>query len=276
MQENIEIFETAFVTADFRASSVELSKDIYAHLWPSGRTQKYRNEYVNNVSLYEPYAHCLRNRFFLDEIEGRHKLGEVEVLINFGCGFSMYPFLLPEGLQHIEIDMPAPISFKREKVMEWQKIGKLPHRNIHFLEADFNTDYQKVLKNEILDIKQDKKSFILLEGVLFFISRDDTNRLFDLFEEIQNKNELVGSVSFQKEIETRKAFKRLAQFTKTRLDANEKFCYQTLEVSYYQNLKKYSIIDHQDTISLSRKYNPSKHLDKEKLLDEHMYILNRI
>lgn len=111
MDENIEIFETAFVTADFRAHDTSLSKDIYAHLWSTKRTKEYKNEYVNSVSKYEPLAHCLRNRFFLDKIKILHTKKDIEILINFGCGFSMYPFLLPKNLLHIEIDMPNSISF---------------------------------------------------------------------------------------------------------------------------------------------------------------------
>ncbi|NKI33251.1 class I SAM-dependent methyltransferase [Croceivirga thetidis] len=276
VNENIEIFETAFVTADFRAFNPELSKDTFAHLWPSKRTQDYRNEYVTSVSEYEPLAHCLRNRFFLDRISSLFNSGEIDLLINFGCGFSMYPFLLSGDMEHIEIDMPNSILYKREKVTEWIRNGKLPNRKLHFIEANFNTEYEESLLQKISSIKQNKKSFILLEGVLFFIDSNDTNRLFQLFSKIQKQGEFVGSVSFQKEIEERSAFKRLATFTEERLNANEKFEYQTLEDAYYSNLEGYDLIEHEDTFSLKDKYVPEVTVTKQDVLDEHMYILKRI
>jgi O-methyltransferase involved in polyketide biosynthesis len=170
--------------------------------------------------------------------------------------------------------MPNSISFKKEKLNSWQSSGILPKREIEFLSADFNTEYEKTLKKQLKKITKDKKIFILLEGVLFFINRDDTNKLFSLFSDIQRNGEYVGSVSFQKAIEEKPAFKKLERFTEERLDFNEKFCYQTVEDSYYESLDDYQLIEHQDTITLNNKYG-GKELNSEELLDEHMYILKR-
>lgn len=275
MEQNIEIFETAFVTADFRASDVALSKDRYAHLWPSEGTKTYRQAYVESVSRYEPFAHCLRNRFFLDKIENLFKEQKIELLINFGCGFSMYPFLLPKTLAHIEIDMPQPINYKKKKITDWCASKKLPERDITFLEADFTSNYEQPLLEKIRSIKQNKRSFILLEGVLFFIGKPETDRLFNLFSSIQGTGEYVGSVSFQKKIESRTAFKKLIQFTEERLVANEKFCYQTVEDSYYLNMADYTLVDHENTFTVAKQYAPKKTLEPDEVLDEHFYILKK-
>lgn len=275
MEENIAIFETAFVTADFRAMHSTLSKDVHAHLWPTKRTQAYRREYVAGVSSYEPLAHCLRNRFFLDTIAQLYAEDKIAMLINFGCGFSMYPYLLPKGLEHIEIDMPNAISLKREKVRNWQKQGTLPERTVHFLAADFNTDDAVELKQEILRIKGDKKCFILLEGVLFFIDVQDTKVLFQLFKELQNKSDFLGSVSFPKETEDSKAFRRLSEFAAKRLDANEKFEYQIVGDDFYLGLPEYTIITHEHTLSLASKYALNIEPNADDVLNEHMYILKK-
>ncbi len=142
------------------------------------------------------------------------------------------------------------------------------------MSADFNTEYEEALIKQLKTLTKDKKIFILLEGVLFFISRDDTNKLFSLFGEIQNSGEYVGNVSFQKAIEEKSAFKKLEKFAKERLDFNKKFCYQTVEDSYYENLDNYQVIEHHDTVSLNNKYG-GKELNLNELLDEHMYILKR-
>tara|TARA_Y100001933_G_C19015077_1_gene571068 strand:- start:31695 stop:32567 length:873 start_codon:yes stop_codon:yes gene_type:complete len=275
VKQNIEIFETAFVTADFRATDVALSKDRYAHLWPSEGTKIYRKAYVDSVSRHEPFAHCLRNRYFLEAIENLFNEQKIELLINFGCGFSMYPFLLPKTMAHIEIDMPHSINYKKEKIADWCASKKLPKRNISFLEADFTSNYEPQLLEKIASIKGNKRSFILLEGVLFFIGRPETERLFKLFSTIQGTDEYVGSVSFQKEIESRTAFKKLIQFTEERLVANEKFCYQTVEDRYYLNLDDYAMVDHQNTFTVANKYVPATILDPDEVLDEHFYVLKK-
>ena len=275
MEENIAIYETAFVTADFRAMHSTLSKDIHAHLWPTERTQAYRKEYVAGVSSYEPLAHCLRNRFFLDTIAQLYAEDKIALLINFGCGFSMYPFLLPKGLEHIEIDMPNAIAFKKEKVKNWQKKGTLPERTVHFIAADFNTDYASDVKEKILEIKGNNSCFILLEGVLFFIDVQDTKVLFQLFEELQNGNDYLGSVSFPKETEASKAFRRLSKFTSKRLDANEKFEYQIVGDDFYSGLTAYTLIAHEHTLSLASKYALDIQPNADDVLNEHMYILKK-
>ncbi len=275
MEENIAIFETAFVTADFRAMDTALSKDAHAHLWPTPRTKAYRKDYVAQVSAYEPFAHCLRNRFFLDYMAQLTTNNEIEMLINFGCGFSMYPFLLPKTLGHIEIDMPNTIAFKEEKVVHWQKTGVLPKREIRFLSADFNTDYAARLKDKILEIKGNKRCFILLEGVLFFIDRNDTHVLFQLFGELQQEGDYVGSVSFPKAVENSSAFKKMTTFALERLNANEKFEYQTVEDHFYATLPKYRLLKHEHTLSLANLYAPERPLHSTEVLDEHMYILKK-
>jgi len=275
VEENISIFETAFVTADFRALDVALSKDTYAHLWPTKRTQEYRKEYVAEVSDHEPFAHCLRNRFFLDAVAQLYQKGEIAILINFGCGFSMYPFLLPQSLEHIEIDMPNSIAFKKEKIRHWQEKGILPPRKVSFLAADFNTDYATDLKQKILMIKGNKKCFILLEGVLFFIDGRDTQVLFQLFRELQHSNEYIGSVSFPKETEQSMVFEKLSKFASKRLNANEKFEYQTIEDDFYEHPPGYDLIEHQHTLSLATSYVSTIQPDAQEVLNEHLYILKK-
>ncbi len=275
MEENIAIFETAFVTADFRAMDTLLSKDVHAHLWPTPRTKEYRKDYVTQVSAHEPFAHCLRNRFFLDYIARLTTDQGLDMLINFGCGFSMYPFLLPKTLEHIEIDMPNAIAFKKERIAHWQKTGVLPQRKITFLEADFNTDYAAELKAKILGIKGTKRCFILLEGVLFFIDRTDTDVLFELFGQLQQEGDYLGSVSFPKEVEKSPAFKKLAAFALQRLDANAKFEYQTVEDYFYSTLDGYRLMEHEHTISLAALYVPEHSLKEAEVLNEHMYILKK-
>lgn len=275
MSNKITIHETAFVTAAFRAGDTGISKDHYAHLWANESIEEHAVRYSSTVSAYEPYAHCLRNRYFYDTLVDLIDHDEVEVLINFGCGFSMYPYLLNKDLIYIEIDKLDVITHKHQKITEWQEQGLLPYREVHYIAADFNMPSMEDLYHQIVPLKENKRSFILLEGVLFFLGKEDTNRLFNLFERLQGPDEYLASVSFQPQLEKSKVFHKLIEFVESNLEKNQQFQYQTVKDGYYKNRRGYKLIDHQDTFSLSAYYDPGRVLPNEEVLNEHMYLLKR-
>jgi len=275
-KENIKVHETAFVTSIFRSIDEELSNDIYAKLWYNDRSKKLSEIYLNKVSTEEVSTHCLRNRYFLDKIKTLIKDNNIEVLINFGCGFSMYPFLLNKKLINIEIDKPEIVNYKKNKIEFWQNKKILPKRNIHFLGVDFSTNYTQNLLSTINTIVEKKSSFILIEGVLFFLNREQTNKLFTFFEIIQNKGSYIGSVSFQSSVKNTLAFNNLLSFMKEKMPELNEDNYQVIEDDYYNQRPFYKLIDHQDYFSLSRKYNHQIKLKQNMILNEHFYILKRM
>ncbi|MGB5819251.1 MAG: class I SAM-dependent methyltransferase [Saonia sp.] len=275
MNPKIAIHETAFVTCAFRAWDDSLSQDVYAKLWPQKKTEEHAKRYAQAVSEHEPFAHSIRNRYFYQKIDQLHRSGKVALLINFGCGFSMYPFLMDENLVHIEIDQPDVIGYKKKKILEWQSSGKLPRREIHHIASDFNDKNFGELLASISSIKKGRPSFILIEGVLFFIGMDDTERLFELFNTLQGQGEFIGSVSFTKSLEETEAFRRLISFVEGNLEKNQKFHYQTVPHEFYKELHDYELIDHQDTLSLAGTYAPQHLLNPNDVLNEHMYLLKK-
>jgi len=162
MKKDLEIYETAFVTSSFRASNTKVSKDTYAHLWANEKTNTHAKAYAEAVSKYEPEAHCLRNRYFYQTIKDLFEKNEIELVINFGAGFSMYPFLLPKALEHIEIDQENIVTYKQDKIASWIEQGKLPQRNISYISANFNDRNLGSLYSSIQKIQKDKSSFLLL------------------------------------------------------------------------------------------------------------------
>ncbi|MEY8861541.1 class I SAM-dependent methyltransferase [Tenacibaculum singaporense] len=267
----IEIHETAFVTSTFRSLNEDLSRDVYAKLWNNSRTNVLVKKYLNQVCVEEVSAHCLRNRFFLEEIE---KL-RPEVLINFGSGFSMYPFLLDQSIINIEIDKKEIVDYKKEKVKEFQNQEELPKRTIHFIGVDFSEDYVEDLLKRIKAIKKNKTSFILIEGVLFFLSRNDTDKLFDFFSILQKEGDYIGSASFQKGLKKSEGFKKLLDFCNKEMVKTEASDWQTIEDGFYKENKSYDLINHQDYFSLSKKYNNEVKLEKDLILNENFYILKK-
>ena len=275
VDQKINIHETAFVTASFRAGNTALSGDRYAHLWANPIVANHARRYSSAVSTYEDYAHCLRNRYFYDTLKELISKKSIEVLINFGCGFSMYPFLLDASLHYIEIDTTNVITYKKEKTKTWQKEGLLPERNITYLVADFNAPSLQGLYKQLEVLKAGQRSFILLEGVLFFLGKSDTTKLFDLFKHLQGPEEYLGSVSFQPQLEKQAVFKKLIDFVEGNLEKNQQFNFQTVSDTFYRELEGYTLIDHQHTISLSKRYAPENKLPIEEILNEQMYLLQK-
>ncbi|MGB3342297.1 MAG: class I SAM-dependent methyltransferase [Aequorivita sp.] len=274
-EENIKIHDTAFVTSSFRAFDENLSQDKFARLWQNSKTEKWIKEYLDQVSSEETYTHCLRNRYFLDRIKDLVQNQEIEVLINFGSGFSMYPFLLNEKLINIEIDKPEIVDFKKDKIKKWQKQNILPKRNIHFIGVDFSENYKEDLLTKINSIAANKPSFILVEGVLFFLDRMETDNLFDFFNTIQKSGDYIGSASFQETIKETKAFKNLLSFFNQKISKTNENDYQTIDDEYYSSMKDYKLIDHQDYFSLSKKYGNKIKLSNELVLNENFYLLKK-
>lgn len=274
-QENIEIHETAFVTSTFRSMNENLSQDFFSKLWRNEKTEIWIKEYLKEVSSEETFTHCLRNRYFLDKIREVIKTNNIEVVINFGCGLSMYPFLLDEKLINIEIDKPEIIEYKKSKVDMWQTAGALPKRNIHFIGVDFSKDYKQKLLTKINSLKNNKPCFILIEGVLFFLNKEETNKLFDFFNLIQNQGDLIGSASFQESLKETLAFKKLLIFFGGNVSKTSESDYQTIQDEYYRKRKEYKLIDHQDYFSLSKKYGHKIELKKNLILNENFYLLEK-
>ncbi|MBO3100022.1 class I SAM-dependent methyltransferase [Gelidibacter pelagius] len=274
-EKNIEIHETAFLTSTLRSLNEDLSQDYFAKLWRNPKSDIWIEKYLDRVSSEEINIHCLRNRYFLDTIKKLVDDNNVEVLINFGCGFSMYPFLLDERLVHIEIDKPEIIDYKKSKLTDWQNSDTLPKRNIHFIAVDFSEDYKHDLLTQIFSIKNNKPCFILIEGVLFFLDREETDKLFDFFDTIQKPGDFIGSVSFQDTLKESLAFRKLLDLLNQIVSNTKESDYQTIEDDYYRSQPAYQLIDHQDYFSLSAKYGNVIKLNKEEILNENFYLLKK-
>jgi len=270
MSKHIEIHDTAFVTCNLRASNETVSHDIYAKLWNNKGTELWVDKYLSQVTQHEAIAHCLRNRYFLDTIKKLIETNNIKVLINFGCGFSMYPFLLDNTITHIEIDKPEIIEHKKSKVEAWQDSGVLPKRDIRHIGVDFSTNYKDQLLKTIHAIKNNKPTFILLEGVIFFLNLKETNNLFKLFASIQNNGDYIGSASFRENIVENKTFKKLLKFMAAETNIED---YLTLNDAYYNSIENYKLIDNQDYFSLSKTYLNKEGIDKSLVLNECFYIL---
>ena len=129
--------------------------------------------------------------------------------------------------------------------------------------------------SKINAIKANKSCFILVEGVLFFLNKKETDNLFTFFNAIQKKGDYVGSASFQEAIKETLAFKNLLNFMNQNVSKTSESACQTIEDNYYSAQKGYKLIDHQDYFSLSRKYENKIKQANALILNENFYLLQK-
>ncbi len=272
---NIKVSDTAFVTCAFRRLNEKLSGDYYAKLWKNQNAEDILNDYISNVSTEEIETHCIRNRYFLETLKHLIEKKEIDVLINFGAGFSMYPFLLNDAITHIEIDKPEVVDYKKEAIAEFILQEKLPERDITYIGVDFSQDYFDSLLSKLKTIVGEKSCFIIIEGVLFFLNKSETEIIFNLFNELQNKNDYVGSVSYTEAVRETNAFSRLIAYANQGLkDASTEGC-QIVPNSFYENLECYNLIDQKDYYSCSVLYDHKPKLSPNNILNESFYLLQK-
>jgi len=273
----MQIHDTAFIVSTYRSYHESVSKDIYAKLWNNAKTEAIIPEILDSVSTDESILHSLRNRFFHESLQSFFSKNKGGVLINFGAGFSMYQFLLGADVHTIEIDKKDIIEYKKNQIEVWTEEGKLPERNTTYISFDFNHDSEETMITELNRLINQQPIFIVLEGVLFFLDRKVTDKLFTVFKNIQSSGDVLGSVSYIPEIEHTDVYKRLLHYFDSHNNTNDSFAHQTIPTSYYTQIEGYRLVEHTDECKLSKLYTPNTPLeDPNEILNEHLYLLERV
>ncbi len=272
----MQIHETAFIVSTYRSYHEDVSKDAYAKLWNNPATDALIPDIIKSVSEHEAILHSLRNRFFYERMNSFFKENGGGTLINFGSGFSMYQFSFDNNVSTIEIDKKDIIDYKKEKIDHWTQEGKLPYRDIQYAAIDFNKNSVEEMVNSLRPIIKKEPTFILIEGVVFFLDRTTTNKLFNVFKELQKPNDLVGLVTYLPEVENTAVYKRLLHYFDSNNDTNDSFSHQTIPDSYFHKIDGYEVQERTDEFQLSKIY-ARQHIikDKTEILNETSYMLRR-
>ncbi len=273
----MQVHETAFVVSTYRSYHEDVSKDHFAKLWNNSKTEALIPDILKSVSEHEAILHSVRNRYFYEKMKDFFEANNGGTLINFGAGFSMYQFAMDHRVNTIEIDKKDIVDYKKEKVDAWMREGKLPQRKIQYASVDFNTQTEKEMIAALKPLINRQPTFILLEGVLFFLDRKTTDKLFNVFKDLQKPGDLVGSVSYLPEIEKTEVYQRLLHYFDSHNDTNDSFMHQTTPHSFYENVDGYLLKEYADEFELSKVYASSHNIkDKFSILNETMYVLERM
>ena len=258
-----DIHDTAFWMAGCRAELPELSKDIYAGYWLNEASKKKHKEYIRYVSPTENITLSLRNRFFLEEITSYLAQEPEAVFINIGAGFSSYPFLMAKDRIYCEIDCTDNIRKKKQKIKQLQDSGLLPKRDIRFYSVDLD-DLSQIdsLADELKDFVGDRKSFVLLEGLIYYLSTESVEKLFKLAAAVQTQDSRLGLNSWTPDAFDYPVYKRFEEFF--RLQHEEEppaFIYHNPDS--FRDIDGYKLVQQTDYVKLSKRFGMSNPLKTE-------------
>jgi len=273
----MEIFvhDTAFVIAYYRAQQLEVSQDPYASLWLRPGLDKWADEFAAEVSEYDQLLHCLRNRFFYSELGTLWPTEENILFLNMGAGFSMYPYVLPNKIQTIELDFEEIALYKSEKTSAFTRENLLPKRSVEHWNVDITDSQSQAELLQKLQVYRDYKKVILIEGVFFFLTEAQIDSVLSFCSDLLTPGDLLMCVSFHNEQKETAVFKRLIQYFAEVLKS-ESNPFSTLPHSYYEKLKGFELIKQSSSWELGQtlKVLPENVLVTE-VLNEHFYILER-
>jgi O-methyltransferase involved in polyketide biosynthesis len=268
------ISESAFLVNESRARNVELSRDRFAHLWVTDATRKLWEDFTSLVYPHDDIELPLRNRFFLDRLNAYRNSRHDAVFVNIGAGFTSYPFLTDAPCRCVEVDYPHVIGFKRSRIEEWKKGGLLPDREIDFWEGDVTVERDtKLLENYLASLLANKPSFVLMEGLTYYLDMSVLRRFFAVCSHVQEHGSALAFDYWTPDVLDHPVFKRFQMFFCDRL-GHEQSNYNLFDLDYIRSIAGYDIGETNDIQKLEREFaNTNRLVRYEDILPEHYAIL---
>lgn len=273
----MEIFvhDTAFMIAYYRAQQSEISQDPYAKLWLRPGLNKWSQQFASKVSEHDELLHCLRNRFFYTELKSLWPNEEKVLFLNMGAGFSMYPYLLSEKIQTIELDFEEIALYKNEKTRKFTSENLLPQRSVEHWNADITDAKSQAELLHKLDAYRDYKKVVLIEGVFFFLTEAEINSVLSFCSDLLAPYDLLMCVSFDESQKETAVFKRLIDYFADVLQSTSN-PFSTLPHRYYEQVSGFNLIKQSSSWQLGQSLEViPQHLKTKEVLNEHFYILER-
>jgi hypothetical protein len=267
--------DSALIVNSFRARLPEISGDPFAGLWVTPEAQRWADAYAERVGVSEVLVHALRHRMILHWMEGFLQHHREAVLVNIGCGFSSYPHLLPPHVPCLELDTEPGITFKQSRTVELEHQGSLPPRTVDRVAVnDLNDPSERPRLRSLLQRWiAGRPSFVLLEGVLFYLKLDSIGWLYATLGDLQRPGDQIASTAFRPEEQHKPIFDRLLSYCRHdyRIAGFEP---TTLPLGFFAEQPRYSLRDHRNPLALSAELGPELALhDPQEVLEEDLQLL---
>lgn len=277
-----KISDSAYLVNVSRAKSLHLSKDIFAHLWiPSDQKKivyKLWDDYSKFVYPYDDIELGIRTNYFLQSIKKQFTEYPNTVLINLGSGFTSYQYLLQQDILTIEVDVPVIIEAKQSRAKKLIKEKILPHKETIYLTCDFNITEERIkLFKKLKKILYNKTStFILMEGLLYYLSTSTTQKLLHNNQIIQLDGSLSAFDYWKPTVVKSEYYNGMMEFYESQMGMDSSsinFFYATQLI----DTNCYNIIENTDVFKQEIKFleNHILNANKKRSLEESYFKIQR-
>ncbi len=267
---------SAFLVNESRARRVDISQDRFANLWVTDETRTLWDEFAADVYPFDAIELGLRNRFFLETLQSFVRSVERPVCINIAAGFTSYPFLIEEPCRWVEADLEPVVSLKEQQVNQWMAQGLLPKRILEFVAVDLQRSMsRRLLFRRLQELIGDAPSFILLEGITYYLKLRSLHALLSGCGRIQQPGSLLACDFWDASLAKNRTFQRLTTFFSSRFgfDASQ---YLFLDPARFHQLAEYEVVEMTDIQSLEKRFLHSDILrDSNAIIPEHYVVLRR-
>jgi O-methyltransferase involved in polyketide biosynthesis len=276
MQLERHISESAFLVNESRARDVGLSRDRFAHLWVSDRTRKLWEDFSREVYPHDAVELGVRNRYFLQRLNAAVTDGGIVVFVNIGSGFTSYPYLTDRPCRCIEVDYDHVLRYKREQTHAWREEGLLPDRPVEYLPADLNDPGDLArLGAHLEEILRAGPSFMLLEGITYYLGMPRLMELFDLASRVQERGSILAFDFWKPDVASHPITLRFKRFFDERFGHREA-AYNLFDEAFVHTIPGYAVAEMTDVQEQERALAGSAVLsDSGGILPEHYAILKK-
>ena len=233
--------DSAFLVNESRARAEALSHDPYAKLWVDDEVRALWQRFNDEVYSLDSQALAIRNRFFLEQADRFFADEPQGVFVNVAAGFTSYPYLFKNPVEAVEIDLPGVVDFKKKKLQAFQKGNLLPKRKVDYFSVDLNcAQDRQVLESDLKSRINDRPSFILLEGITYYLLKDSFLEILKLACRLQTPGSRLAMDFWIPEVTTNVVFNKFCDFLERRC-GHPKRGYNLLAPSFFKDLDGYAV-----------------------------------
>ncbi len=234
------------------------------------------DDFAEHVYPHDDIELAVRNRYFLTRLQALLKMHRDAVFINLGAGLTSYPYLIEQDIQCIEVDYPHLIEFKKRRVAILKEQKILPEKKLRMEPADLSNpvDLDR-LKAVLSECAGERISYVLLEGVSYYLSMSALTALFDMLREIQVSGSVFAFDFWKPDIKQHPVFDRLQRFFVERFDFDA--CdYNLFDESFINSCAGYRVDAISWAVEQEKIFSNTERLaDYNNILPEHYAVLSR-